>query len=115
MPAPGRRSREGQTYSKSVSNDPATDQARDQGAWLRRRRVAAAGHRGDEALARRGLFDPDPAVRVAALGALQRMGRLEVSHVVQALAGHDPAVRRRAVDAAPPSPAEGPARCYRLP
>jgi HEAT repeat protein len=83
-----------------VSNDPATDQARDQGARVRRRRVAAAGHRGDEALARRGLDDPDPAVRVAALGALQRMGRLEVAQVVLALAGDDSAVRRRAVDAA---------------
>lgn len=101
MPAPGRRSREGQTYSKSVSNDPATDQARDQGALRRRRRVTAAGHRGDEVLARRALDDPDPAVRVAALGALQRMGRLEVSLVVEALAGDDRAVRRRAVDAAP--------------
>ena len=44
-----RRSREGRTYSKSVSNDPATDHDRDQGARLRRRRVAVAGHRGDEA------------------------------------------------------------------
>jgi HEAT repeat protein len=101
VPAPGRRSREGQTYSKSVSNDPPTDQARDQGARLRRRRVAAAGHRGDEVLARRGLEDPDAAVQVAAVGALQRMGRLEVSLVVRALAGDHPAVRRRAVDAAP--------------
>ena len=101
MPAPDRRSRQGRTYSKSVSNDPATDQERDKGARLRRRRVAAAGHRGDEAAARRGLDDPEPAVQVVALGALQRLGRLEVGDVVRALDGDDPAVRRRAVDAAP--------------
>jgi HEAT repeat protein len=84
-----------------VSNDPATDHDQDQGARLRRRRIAAAGHRGDELAARRGLEDPDPTVQVAALGALQRLGRLEVSDVGRALAQGDPAVRRRAVDAAP--------------
>jgi len=84
-----------------VSNDPATDQGPDQGARLRRRRVAAAGHRGDEAVARRGLSDADPSVQVAALGALQRLGRLEVGDVIRALATEDPGVRRRAVDAAP--------------
>jgi HEAT repeat protein len=84
-----------------VSNDPATDHDQDQGARLRRRRVAAAGHRGDEAAARRGLADADPSVQVAALGALARLGRLEVPDVVRALSGTEPGVRRRAVDAAP--------------
>jgi HEAT repeat protein len=84
-----------------VNDDPATDPAPDQGTRLRRRRIAAAGHRGDAAAARRGLDDAAPAVQVAALGALQRLGRLEVADVLHALAGDDPAVRRRAVDAAP--------------
>ncbi len=84
-----------------MNNDPATDHDQDQGARLRRRRVAAAGHRGDEAAARRGLGDADAAVQVAALGALQRLGRLETSDVVRALAQDDAGVRRRAVDAAP--------------
>jgi HEAT repeat protein len=84
-----------------VNNDPATDHGQDQGARLRRRRVAAAGHRGDETAARRGLDDVDPAVQVAALGALQRLARLQTSDVVRALARDDPGVRRRAVDAAP--------------
>ncbi len=96
-----------------MSNDPPTDQDQDQGARLRRRRVAAAGHRGDETAARRGLEDADPAVQVAALGALQRLGRLEVSDVVRALAHDDPGVRRRAVDAAPA--VAGPGSRSRLP
>jgi HEAT repeat protein len=90
-----------------VNNDPATDHDQDQGARLRRRRVAAAGHRGDETAARRGLDDVDPPVQVAALGALQRLGRLETADVVRALAHDDPGVRRRAVDAAPTVAGQG--------
>lgn len=55
-----------------------------------------AGHRGDAPSARRGLSDPDPSVRAAALGALSRAGGLRVDDVAAALADLSPAVRRRA-------------------
>ena len=71
-----RRARQGRTYSRTVSDDVATDAARNRRAELRRRRVTAAGHRGDAVLARRGLADPDESVQVAALGALARLGEL---------------------------------------
>jgi len=66
----------------------------------RRRRVTLAGHRGDAAVARRGLGDPDAGVQAAALGALARLGALTAGDVASALAGGPPVVRRRAVDAA---------------
>ena len=59
-----------------------------------------AGHGGDADLARRGLTDPDPGVRAAALGALARLGDLTSGDVESALAGDEPAVRRRAVEVA---------------
>ena len=87
-----------------MSDDPATDadrQPRDRRAKLRRRRVGAAGHQGDLAAARRGLGDPDPGVRAAALGALARLGELHSDDVIGALDPSGPVeVRRRAVDAA---------------
>jgi len=83
-----------------VSDDVATDQGRDGRAEIRRRRVTVAGHRGDSALARRGLADPDPGVQAAALGALARLGELQAADVVAALADGEPALRRRAVEVA---------------
>jgi HEAT repeat protein len=87
-----------------VSDDPATDAGRhrrDHRVELRRRRVTAAGHRGDAGLARLGLADSDPRVRAAALGALARLGALHSDDVVRALGDAGSAeVRRRAVDAA---------------
>jgi HEAT repeat protein len=83
-----------------VSDDVATDQARDGRAEVRRRRVALAGHKGDAELARRGLADPDAGVRAAALGALSRLGVLRTADVEGALADGAPAVRRRAVEVA---------------
>ncbi len=69
-----------------------------------RRRVALAGHIGDEPTAREGLADADPAVRSAALGALARLGRLD-DDTLSAAAG-DPvaAVRRRAAQLAASAP-----------
>ena len=84
-----------------MSDDPATDagrQPRDRGAELRRRRVTAAGHRGDPTTARRGLGDPDAGVRATALGALARLGELRSDDVIDALDRSSPVeVRRRAV------------------
>jgi HEAT repeat protein len=60
-----------------------------------------AGHRGDPALARRGLRDRDPEVQAAALGALARLGELTAADVQWALGTGPVALRRRAVEAAP--------------
>jgi HEAT repeat protein len=86
---------------ESVTDDPATEQsAANRAAVQRRRRVLAAGHGGDAAAAQRGLADPNPAVQVAALGALARRGLLRVADVTAALGSEEPAVRRRAAEAA---------------
>jgi HEAT repeat protein len=73
-------------------------------AAARRRRAAAAGHRRDETAARQDLTDADPGVRATALGALARMGRMNVADVHAALGDPAPAVRRRACEAAARSP-----------
>jgi HEAT repeat protein len=64
----------------------------------RRRLVAVAGYDGNEAAAREGLHDPEGDVRATSLGALLRMGRLDVADVVAAFADPAPAVRRRACE-----------------
>jgi HEAT repeat protein len=66
----------------------------------RRRKVALAGHVGDEATARSALRDPAPAVRSSALGALQRLGTLETATLLAAFADPAPHVRRRACELA---------------
>src|SRR5690606_21486657 len=65
----------------------------------RRREVALAGHRGDTATARGALTDSDPAVRATAIGALERLGALDVTDLQRALEDASPVVRRRACDA----------------
>ena len=62
----------------------------------RRRDVAVAGHVGDEPTARDALSDPDPKVRASALGALERIGRLDDATLAAAFADAAPVVRRRA-------------------
>ena len=62
----------------------------------RRRRVVAAGHRGDRAAIAAARSDPDPAVRAARLGALERVGSLRVVDLAEAFLDDEPAVRRRA-------------------
>lgn len=69
-----------------------------------RRTVALAGHTGDEALARGGLGDDDPAVRSTALGALDRLGRLTDGDLTDALGDPAPSVRRRASELAATRP-----------
>lgn len=66
----------------------------------RRRRVAVAGHTGDEATARAALADEAPSVRVVAIGALERLGVLSDAEVAGALTDDDPSVRRRAAELA---------------
>lgn len=71
----------------------------------RLRRVIVAGHTGDAALARTALTDSDPAVRAAALGALERCGALTDGEVGRCLTDTDVGVRRRAVELAARRPA----------
>jgi hypothetical protein len=63
-----------------------------------RRTVTIAGHTGDAATARAGLASPDPTVRSAALGALERLGRLSDDDLREALADDAVPVRRRAAE-----------------
>ena len=74
----------------------------------RRRQAALAGHQGDEPAARAALADPDPAVRATALGALERLGRLEAADLETALVDGSTVVRRRACEAAAHRPGDGP-------
>jgi len=78
------------------------------GAPARRRAVVLAGHEGDEATARAGLADADASVRAAALGALERLGRLSVEELSTSLEDPDPAVRRRACEATALVPGDQP-------
>jgi HEAT repeat protein len=64
------------------------------------RDVVIAGHRGGLDVAVAGLASADAAVRIAALGALERLGHLDDTVLAEALTDRDPAVRRRAVEIA---------------
>ncbi|HZU72490.1 MAG TPA: hypothetical protein VE990_06930, partial [Acidimicrobiales bacterium] len=70
------------------------------GPAARRREAAMAGHRGDEAAARRLLSDPDPAVRGTAWAALERMGALTDEDLRAGLADEAATVRRRCAELA---------------
>jgi len=80
------------------------------GAAYPRRAAGAAGHLGQEQVARDGLSDRSGQVRAAALGSLARMGRLRPEELFSALADLDAEVRRRACNLVPampwPTPAE---------
>ncbi len=65
-----------------------------------RRAAALAGHQGDEPAARRALSDPDATVRATALGALERLDRLQADDLDAALTDMSVVVRRRACEAA---------------
>ena len=64
----------------------------------RRRLVALAGHTGDAATARDALTDADPRVRATAIGALERLGRLDPDDLTSALGDRSVVVRRRACE-----------------
>lgn len=65
-----------------------------------RRAVTIAGHTGDVPVARAGLASPDPSVRAAALGALERLGELTAEELHDALGDEAVPVRRRAAEVA---------------
>ena len=71
----------------------------------RRQDAVVAGHLRDEATAHAALADPDPKVRASALGALERMGRLDDVALAGACADPSPVVRRRAAQLAARRPA----------
>ena len=73
-------------------------------AAARRRAAALAGHTGDPATAMTALADEDPGVRATALGALDRLGRLDDALLVVALDDESPTVRRRAAELAATRP-----------
>jgi HEAT repeat protein len=73
-------------------------------AAARRRAAALAGHTGDSTTALAALADDDPGVRATALGALDRLGRLDDALLVIALGDVSPTVRRRAAELAATRP-----------
>lgn len=66
----------------------------------RRRDVIVAGHRGDVGVAAAALDDLDPAVRIAALGALARAEALDAAALAAAAQDTSAAVRARAAELA---------------
>ena len=64
----------------------------------RRRQAILAGYNGDEAIARRLLFDTEAVVRAAAVGALDRIGRLTDAELAEALGDIDASDRRRGLE-----------------
>lgn len=62
--------------------------------------VIVAGHRGEAATALAALDSPDPHLRAAGLGALERCGKLTTEILTRALADPEPRVRWRAAQAA---------------
>jgi HEAT repeat protein len=67
-----------------------------------------AGHAGDAVAARRALEDPEPFVRAAALGALERLGLLSAEDLAAALIDPAVSVRRRACEAIARVPGDDP-------
>jgi HEAT repeat protein len=69
------------------------------------RSIAVAGHTGDVGLARSGLDADDDAVRVVAIGALERLGELTDDDLRALADDESPAVRRRVAEVAAVHPA----------
>lgn len=64
----------------------------------RRRLAVLAGYTNDKPTAQSLLLDTEPLVRVAALGALERLGVLEKSQLIECLEDDKPSVRLRALE-----------------
>lgn len=71
----------------------------------RRRAIVLSGHSGDLAPARDASDDPEPSLRLAALGALAKRGELSASDLHGAMRDADAGVRRRAAELAAADPA----------
>ena len=78
-------------------------------AQRRRRLAAIAGHQGDEATARSLLDDEEPAVRSAAIGALQRLDAITADDLTRGIGDPDPGVRRRTLELVATLRGRGPA------
>lgn len=65
-----------------------------------RQSVVEAGYQGEDELVDRALTDPAPGQRVLALGALNRLGRLNARHLAGAAGDSAAPVRRRAAELA---------------
>ncbi len=70
----------------------------------RLRSVVIAGHTADPIVANAHLDDPEPAIRAAALGALDRLGVLSDEVIAQAGLDPAPSVRRRVTELAATRP-----------
>jgi HEAT repeat protein len=70
----------------------------------RRAAVIIAGHEGDRQTVDQARHDPDPGVREAVVGALERLGALDDETLAEFLADPSPRVRRRAVEIAADRP-----------
>ena len=66
----------------------------------RRLRILLSGHSGESEVAREALTDPDPALRLAGLGALARANQLHPDDLLACLRDPDAGVRRRAAELA---------------
>ena len=75
---------------------------------LDQRTVVVAGHEGDDALVRSAMADADPRVRIAAIGALERLGLNDGTTLATALDDPDLTVRRRACEAVARRPGSEP-------
>lgn len=62
--------------------------------------VVAAGYRGDRTTIEQGLTSDDPLVRIAGLGAMQRIGELTTEYLQKYAQDSDPRVRRRVAELA---------------
>ncbi len=67
---------------------------------LRRLKVVLAGFNGDPSIVLHAKSDPDPSVRVACLGALERLGIIKADDIRAALDDPDSKVRRRGCEIA---------------
>lgn len=85
---------------RDASTPTATGKPTPSSPGALRRAVVVAGHKGDAATARSHLDDGDPAVRSAALGALQRAADLSTDDLHTAALDPEPTVRARVAELA---------------
>lgn len=93
---------------------PVTESVVPDGPAARRRSVVVAGHTGDTDVVQAHLDDPDPSIRVAALGAVTRLDRLDADRLRTALTDTAPAVRSRAAEIVAELHGTGPATSVSL-